>query len=201
MDPIAPSGGCGAVHRIGAHGLCGAAQRRGVGEAEARGGAVLRGAPTPRVRKPALGFPGVLTLVRIHTLERLANVGHASTEPGGPRSRDRTLGFDRREDDAAKKREKVEWVLLYRPRQGAAVSIIAGNPYPDGMLSRAPPRRDRTTLEGEYVYGVKASYQSLWDRLVGRWRNDTCGDTLLQPWYSCSGNDMTGETRPRSERR
>ena len=109
------------------------------------------------------------------------------------------LGFERREDDDAKNRERDLWVLLYEPRQGAGVSIIAGSAYPDGTLSSGPPRRDRTALDGEFVYGVKASYQTPWDHLTGRWRNDTW--TFAWLWSHCSQTIWWGTPRPRSQRR
>ncbi|TMQ68681.1 MAG: hypothetical protein E6K81_16470 [Candidatus Eisenbacteria bacterium] len=105
------------------------------------------------------------------------------------------IGFERIEEDWARKKENDDWVLLYKHPRGSGAMIFAEHADPDGMLATWPPRRDRTTLEGEYVYGVKASYSSPWDWLVERWRNAT--------WVfrECKGYHFTGDPRPRSQRR
>jgi hypothetical protein len=105
-----------------------------------------------------------------------------------------SLGFEHREDRDAKKKERDYWWLLY---EGGAM-IIMEHPSPDGMLSIWPPRRDRTSLEGEYVYGVETSYRSPWDWMGAGWRNTT--------WLfrQCSGGATgaaLGLPRPRSQRR
>jgi hypothetical protein len=85
-----------------------------------------------------------------------------------------SVGFERIEEDYAKETEKDHWVLLYEHPQGVGAMVMAGHVSPDAMLSSGwPPRRDRTNLEGEYIYGVTASYQSSWDWLGERWRNGT----------------------------
>jgi hypothetical protein len=100
-----------------------------------------------------------------------------------------SLGFEHREDRDAKEKERDYWWLLYE--DGAM--IIMGRASPDGMLSNRPPRRDATSLEGEYVYGVTTSYLSPWDWLGSGWSNTT--------WLfrECSG--WPGSPRPRSQRR
>lgn len=105
------------------------------------------------------------------------------------------LGFERLEDRDAKKKERDYWWLLYEHPRGAGAMVFAELATPDGMLSIWPPRRDSTPLEGEYVYGVKASYRSPWDSLNAGWRNAT--------WMfrECSGNSSVGDPRPRSQRR
>ena len=105
------------------------------------------------------------------------------------------LGFERLEYDYAKKMEKDKWVFLYKHPRGPGAMVMAGRASPDGMLFTVPPRRDRTSLEGEYVYGVTTFYQTTWDRLAEGWRNYT--------WLfrECSGNNAVGLPRPRSQRR
>lgn len=102
-----------------------------------------------------------------------------------------SLGFERREDRDAKEKERDYWWLPYANGE----MIIMGHASPDGMISIWPPRRDATSLEGEYVYGVETTYQSPWDWLSERWRNTT--------WLfrECSGGDSVGLPRPRSQRR
>jgi hypothetical protein len=108
------------------------------------------------------------------------------------------LGFQRRYDEDAERREQQGWVLLYEHPEGVGASILAQRPLPDGMLFSDPQKRDRTKLEGEYVYGIKASYQSPWDRITAGWRESAWNLSWL--WSSCSGSSVTGQTLPRSQR-
>ena len=108
------------------------------------------------------------------------------------------LGFLRQRDVDAERRERQEWVLLYRHPDGVDASVIAQRPLPDGLLFSGPQKRGRTKLEGEYVYGVKASYWSPWDRITAGWRNSAWNLSWL--WNYCSGNSLTGQPHPRSQR-
>jgi hypothetical protein len=105
------------------------------------------------------------------------------------------LGFERTREDWAKEKERERWVLLYTHPGGPGAMVLAAHPRPDGMLfSGWPARRDRTALEGEYVYGVQAVYQSPWDRIVEGWKNYTW------PFSDCDGNRAVGLPRPASAR-
>jgi hypothetical protein len=108
------------------------------------------------------------------------------------------LGFQRRDDEDAARREQQEWVLLYQHPEGVGASVLAQRPLPDGMLFAEPQKRDRSKLEGEYVYGIKASYQSPWDRITAGWRESAWNLSWL--WSSCPGSSVTGQTLPRSQR-
>jgi hypothetical protein len=106
------------------------------------------------------------------------------------------LGFERDRGDRAKETEKDHWVLLYTHPRGGGALVLAGDASPDGMMFKSwpLPRRDRTNLEGEYVYGVQTSYQSPWDRLTEGWKNATW------PFSDCSEQEV-GVPHPRSQRR
>jgi hypothetical protein len=92
------------------------------------------------------------------------------------------LGFDPVPTDYGRRM----WSWSYEGSNGEVnVHITAGTQTWTQRKVVEEATRDEA-LTGEYVYGIKASYHTTWDRMVQAWRNYT----FL--FRSCSGDDQPG---------